>query len=138
MDYKGKIAVVTGAGSGIGRASALAAARAGFRVALTGRRKQPLVETAAIIGDLGGVSLPLSLDVSDREQVVAVHDAIRSEWGAVTDLVYAAGLNTPRRYWRDQDMGEFTDILHVNLAGVASVTEPGGLNFCCRATEMSP
>lgn len=118
-----RVVWITGAGSGIGRASALAAASAGFRVVLSGRREEQLRETAALVGANGGISLVMPLDVSDRDQVIAVHDAIRGEWGEVTDLVYAAGLNTPRRYWRDQSMSDFSKILQVNLEGVASIVD---------------
>ena len=117
-----RIMWITGAGSGMGRATALAASDRGWRVAVSGRRPEPLHALAAEIERAGGQALALPLDVADAEQARAAHDAIAARWGAVTDLVYAAGLNAPRRYWRDQVMDEFAAIVETNLTAVARFT----------------
>jgi NADP-dependent 3-hydroxy acid dehydrogenase YdfG len=114
---------VTGAGSGIGRAAATAAAADGVRVALSGRRPGQLEETAELVARAGGQALPLPLDARDPDAVAAAHGRIRSAWGGVDDLVLAAGLNTPRRAWSDQSMSEFESVISTNLTAVALVVD---------------
>jgi NADP-dependent 3-hydroxy acid dehydrogenase YdfG len=114
---------VTGAGSGMGRAAAVAAAAHGVRVALSGRRPGPLQETAGLVEDAGGQALALPLDTRDPDAVSAAHERIRSQWGGVDDLVLAAGLNTPRRVWSDQSMTEFESVISTNLTAVALVVD---------------
>jgi NADP-dependent 3-hydroxy acid dehydrogenase YdfG len=114
---------VTGAGSGMGRAAAVAAAAHGVRVALSGRRPGPLEETASLVEDAGGQALVQSLDARDPEAVAVAHERIRSAWGGVDDLVLAAGLNTPRRVWSDQSMSEFESVISTNLTAVALVVD---------------
>jgi NADP-dependent 3-hydroxy acid dehydrogenase YdfG len=114
---------VTGAGSGIGRAAATAAAADGVRVALSGRRPGQLEETAELVARAGGQALPLPLDARDPDAVAAAHGRIRSVWGGVDDLVLAAGLNTPRRGWSDQSMSEIESVISTNLTAVALVVD---------------
>jgi len=114
---------VTGAGSGMGRASALAAARDGRPVALSGRRLSALDEVAEEIRAEGGAALAVPLDVTDRAAVRAAAARIEQELGPVEALVLSAGLNAPRRYWRDQDLEEFAAITETNLSGPVSVID---------------
>lgn len=114
---------VTGAGSGMGRAAAVAAAARGVQVALSGRRPGPLEETARLVEDAGGQALALPLDARDPDAVATAHERIRSAWGGVDDLVLAAGLNTPRRAWSDQSMSEFEGVITTNLTAVALVVD---------------
>jgi NADP-dependent 3-hydroxy acid dehydrogenase YdfG len=114
---------VTGAGSGIGRAAAVAAAAAGGRVALSGRRPAPLAETARLVTDVGGQPLTLPLDARDAEAVRHAHQQIVAGWGEVSDLVLAAGTNTPQRYWRNQSVSDFERILATNLTAVVSLID---------------
>ena len=72
MDSNGRAAVVTGAGSGIGKASALALLRDGYSVALAGRRVSPLEETVAEAGDDGSRAIVVSTDVGDPDSVNAL------------------------------------------------------------------
>ena len=78
---------VTGAGSGMGRAAAVAAAARGWRVALTGRRAAGIDQTARLVEEVGGQCLALPLDLLDPAAVTAGHENIVATWGAVTDLV---------------------------------------------------
>lgn len=114
---------VTGAGSGMGRASALSAAEGGRPVALSGRRASALEEVAAEIRAAGGTALVVPLDVTDREAVREAAARIARELGEVEALVLSAGLNAPRRYWRDQDLAEFAAITDTNLLGPVSVID---------------
>lgn len=86
---EGKVAVVTGASSGIGEATALALAGEGARVALAARRADRLEHLA---GRIGGNALPLALDVSDEADVRRVTNRIREEWGRIDILVNNAGV----------------------------------------------
>lgn len=110
---------VTGGGSGMGRAVALAAARSGRRVAVTGRRVEALDETVAEITAAGGTALAAAADATDPAALARAHERIVAEFGTVDDLVTAAGSNAPRRRWDDQSMAEFATIVDTNLTSVA-------------------
>ncbi len=114
----GRVLWVTGAGSGMGRAAAVAAAP-GRRVALSGRRPEPLAETAALVERAGGGALVLPLDAREPMAVADAARTIRTDFGGVDDLVLAAGLNTPKRTWADQSMTELEDVVATNLTAVA-------------------
>ncbi|MFF8604025.1 SDR family oxidoreductase [Streptomyces sp. NPDC015232] len=111
------IAVVTGAGSGIGRAVARALAAAGWSVALAGRRAEPLAETAAAFPDPDG-ALCVPTDVTSAEQVTALFGAVRDRWGRV-DLLFNnagtfAGGGVPVE---DLDPETWRSVVDVNLTG---------------------
>ncbi|HEU5431957.1 MAG TPA: SDR family oxidoreductase, partial [Thermomicrobiales bacterium] len=88
----GKVAIVTGAGSGVGRATALLLAAAGVTPALVGRRPEPLAETAAAIATAGGQSLVAPADVTDEAAVEAMTGRVARESGGIDILVLAAGI----------------------------------------------
>src|SRR5574337_1538651 len=99
---EGSVVWVTGAGSGIGRACAVAFATAGARVALTGRRLSPLEQTASIIRELCGRSaLVVQADVTDSDAVAAALRAIVQTFDDPLVLVNSAGGNVMQRHWRD-------------------------------------
>ncbi len=114
---------VTGAGSGMGRAIALAAAERGYKVALSGRRLASLAGVARIVSERGGTSLTVAMDTSDPESVKHAHSTIEREWGTVTHVALSAGLNSVQRYWQDQSMQEFTSVVQTNLTGAALVVD---------------
>jgi len=115
---------VTGAGSGMGQAAAVAAGASGRRVALTGRRPDALAETARRIVDAGGPQpLQLPFDVRDGEALAEAHQRILDEFGHVDELVCAAGLNSPQRTWADQTMDDFAAVLETNLLAVARTVD---------------
>lgn len=87
-----KIAIVTGASSGIGRATALALARAGAHVALTARRQAELEAVAAAVQALGGRSLVLPADIGRQDQAAEVVRRVVQAWGRVDILVTCAGI----------------------------------------------
>jgi NAD(P)-dependent dehydrogenase (short-subunit alcohol dehydrogenase family) len=114
---------VTGGGSGMGRAAALSAASRGWRVALSGRRRDRVDAVAGEVRAAGGEVLALPGDVRRVEDVAAATSAIEQEWGRLDGLVLAAGLNAPRRAWKDQDLQELSDIVETNLLAVARVVQ---------------
>src|SRR5262245_26877889 len=95
----GKVAWVTGAGSGIGQAAAIALAREGATVVLTGRRKEPLEETAATIKKAGGKAVVKAADLMKAAAVGRVAKDIDKKFGRCDILVNNAGLNIPDRRW---------------------------------------
>ena len=116
----GQVAVVTGAGSGIGLATATAFAREGCRVALVGRRPEPLEAAVAALGDLC-VALPA--DVSDAEAVRRVAEEVVARWGRVDVLVNNAGLNVVERSIEAVSARDWATVLDVNLTGTFLVTQ---------------
>lgn len=114
----GRALWVTGAGSGTGRAVALAAAAAGWRVALTGRRPEALEATAQAVRAAGGQALVLPADVADAEGVRTAARTLQDRWARLDGLVLAAGLNTPRRAWADQRMAEVEAVVQTDLLAV--------------------
>ncbi len=117
----GQVAVVTGAGSGIGRASALTLAGEGAAVVLAGRRESPLRETAALIADAPGGGADRALvtpcDVSVEGQVRGMVAGALDRFGRVDVLVNNAGLNVPRRSLAEMDPDDWRRIVAVNLDG---------------------
>ncbi|MDR2615565.1 MAG: SDR family oxidoreductase [Oscillospiraceae bacterium] len=92
--FEGRAAIVTGAGSGIGRACAIELASGGASVALFGRRKAPLEETAAECENLGADVLALSVDVADRGQVSGGVGEVLKKWGRIDILMNVAGVDS--------------------------------------------
>src|SRR6187200_1087409 len=86
-----KVAIVTGASSGIGRATALELAKAGACVALAARRESSLLELAEEIRRMGSKALVLQTDVTERQQVEAMVQEVLSRWGRVDILISNAG-----------------------------------------------
>ncbi|MDQ3803303.1 MAG: SDR family oxidoreductase [Acidobacteriota bacterium] len=117
MELEGKVALVTGAGSGIGRAAALLLAREGARVAALDLAGGELERTAAQIKGGGGEALPLACDVSQPEQVRQAVGRAAAEWGRV-DIVFAnAGINGVWASLEELEPEEWDRTLGVNLKG---------------------
>lgn len=112
-----RFALVTGAGTGIGRAAALALAADGWSVALVGRRQAPLEETAAAATGAPR-TLVLPADVSDPAAVDATFAKVASEFGRL-DLVFNnAGVNVPGTPFEDLTVDQWMKVVAVNLNGV--------------------
>lgn len=122
MDTNGKAAVVTGAGSGIGRAVALAFLRAGYRVALAGRRAPALDETAALSG-AGDRALVVPADVTRPDSVAALFDAAVRAFGRVDVLFNNAGRSGPGVLLEDLTFEQWRAVVDVNLTGMFLCTQ---------------
>src|SRR6266851_252316 len=117
MNKHDKIALVTGAGSGIGRAAALALQSAGYSVALAGRRSAELEKTAAMASPSGGKMLPIPTDVSNPDAVKGLFNKTKEEFGRLDVLFNNAGLNAPGIPIEDLPFETWSSIVNVNLTG---------------------
>ena len=113
----GKLAWITGAGSGIGLAGAQALAQAGAVVVMSGRRADVLAAEAAKIKADGGVAEVEPLDVADAAAVKRVADAILARHGRIDILLNSAGTNTPQRFWTNQTVTGWREVVGINLDG---------------------
>ena len=117
MSSVSKVAIVTGAGSGVGKAAALALLRDGYRVALAGRRVEPLNAVAQESG-AGDRALAVSTDVSDPQSVRGLFDATVAAFGRVDVLFNNAGVNAPGIPLEDLTVEQWRNVVDINLTGV--------------------
>lgn len=121
-DLTGKVAWVTGAGTGIGEAGAIALAAAGMHVVLSGRREDKLLEVAERCGqDKSTVEV---LDVARKEDVASVAQRIIDQHGRIDVLVASAGLNPKNRNWHNVELEDWDQVIRVDLDGAF---------YCCKA-----
>ena len=112
-----KIALVTGAGSGIGRAASLALQGAGYSVVLAGRRAAELDKTAASASPAGGKMLAVATDISKPEEVRALFDQTKEAFGRLDLLFNNAGLNAPGIPFEDLTFEQWNKVVGANLTG---------------------
>ena len=117
MDTSGKIAVVTGAGSGIGRATAHALLEAGWTVVLAGRRREMLEETAALAQARPPRTLVAPTDVRDPAAVAALFSSVKETYGRIDLLFNNAGTSTRGIPFEDLTFEQWTDVVATNLTG---------------------
>ena len=110
-------AVVTGAGSGVGRAVVLLLAKKGWRVALIGRREETLNETMSLAAENASRLLAYPCDISNPEMVLAMGKAVQKAFGEIEVLVNAAGTNTPARSLRELSFEKYRELVETNLTG---------------------
>ena len=108
---------ITGGGSGIGKAAAVAMARRGTQIVVSGRRPSELEEAVAAVNAAGGSAEAEPLDVSDADAVARAADSILSRHGRVDILINSAGTNVPKRSWDSISMSDFRHVVDVNLNG---------------------
>lgn len=117
MSNHSKVAIVTGAGSGIGKAAALALIKDGYRVVLAGRRLYPLTEVIAE-GGAPDRALAVSADVSDPASVKALFEAAVTAFGRVDLLFNNAGVNAPGIPLEDLTVEQWKNVVDINLTGM--------------------
>ena len=118
MNGNGKVAMITGAGTGIGRACALAMLREGYSVVLAGRRPEPLERTKADAGAGGGRALVAPADVSDPVSVQALFAKTKEAFGRLDFLFNNAGVNAPGIPMEELTVEQWQGVVDVNLTGV--------------------
>lgn len=117
MELQSKVAIVTGAGSGIGKATALAFLEAGFCVVLAGRRAQALQDVLALSG-ANGLALICPTDVSDEASVVALFETTVRHFGRLDVLFNNAGVSAPGVLLEDLTLDQWQHVVDVNLTGM--------------------
>ena len=117
LDLTGKTALVTGAGSGLGRHVAIGLARCGARLALVGRQEVPLAETARTIRDAGGTAVALPCDISQIVAVEKLKTRVESELGPPQILINAAGVFGPIQMVGESDPKRWIETLMINTVG---------------------
>src|SRR6202011_4102567 len=109
-----KIAVVTGAGTGVGRAASLALMKAGFTVVLAGRRMDKLEETKKL-GESCGKSLPVSADMTDPGSIAALFAKVMEAFGRLDVLFNNAGMGAPAVPFEDLGLAQWQAVVATNL-----------------------
>ena len=117
MSGNGKIAMITGAGTGVGRACALAMLREGWAVVLAGRRPEPLAKTKADAGADGERVLAVPADVSDPVSVEALFARTKEVFGRLDFLFNNAGVNAPGIPMEELTVEQWRYVVDVNLTG---------------------
>lgn len=117
MTNPNKVALITGAGSGIGKASALALAKEGYAVVLAGRRPEPLDEVAAAIVALGSQALAVPTDVGNSESVKALFASTMERFGRLDLLFNNAGMGAPAVPLEELSVEKWQQVVDVNLTG---------------------
>ena len=118
-----RVAVITGAGSGVGRASALALLRDGWSVALAGRRLERLEETQQMAGTDAERSIAVQTDVTDAESIAALFARVRDEYGRLDLLFNNAGSGAPPLPLEDLSIAQWQQVVDLNLTGCFLCTQ---------------
>jgi NAD(P)-dependent dehydrogenase (short-subunit alcohol dehydrogenase family) len=117
-----RVALVTGAGSGIGKSAALALLKDGYHVALVGRRREMLEKTAADSGAKDR-ALALPADITKDEQVKNVFSELKSKWGRLDVLFNNAGIGAPAVPMEELPIEKFREVVNVNLVAMFLCTQ---------------
>jgi len=118
MSASPKVAIVTGAGTGIGKAVALAFLKNGYRVALAGRRSEPLQQAIADAGAPAGAALAVPTDVSDPASVANLFARTREAYGRLDVLFNNAGVGAPGKNLEELTFEQWKNVVDINLTGV--------------------
>lgn len=117
MTGQGKVALVTGAGSGVGRHSAIALLKEGYSVVVVGRRMEALEETLAEAGDDAERGLAVSVDVTDPDSVRALFDKVQGLYGRLDVLFNNAGIGAPAIPIEELPFEKWKAVIDTNLTG---------------------
>jgi 3-oxoacyl-[acyl-carrier protein] reductase len=122
MKLLGKVAVVTGGGTGIGQGAAIALAAEGAKVMVLGRRPEPLNETVSHIEKTGGEALACPTDLSDEGQIKKAVEMLQARWGRADVLVNNAG-SAMRKPFMKTTMDELDELYRIDLRSVFAMTQ---------------
>ena len=123
MNSPGKTAIITGAGSGIGRATALALLAEGYSVALAGRRAEALAATAQLAGPNADRAITVPTDVTDPRSVRILFETTRQAFGRLDVLFNNAGMGAPPVPLEDLSIEAWRQVVDVNLTGAFLCTQ---------------
>lgn len=122
MRLKNKVAIITGAGQGIGQATALKFAREGARVAVCDINREGVDSTLALVVAEGGEALGYLVDVTDKDSIARMVEGVMGAWGRIDTLVNNAGIVQDAQFKKMTD-DQFERVIDVNLKGVYNVTK---------------
>ena len=122
MRLKDKVAIITGAGQGIGQATAMKFAREGARVAVCDINRASVDDTVATIVANGGEALGYTIDVTDKASIAKMVEGVMGAWGRIDTLVNNAGIVQDAQFRKMTD-DQFERVIDVNLKGVYNVTK---------------
>jgi NAD(P)-dependent dehydrogenase (short-subunit alcohol dehydrogenase family) len=117
MSSRTKFAIVTGAGSGVGRSVSLALLKEGYSVALAGRRKDALEETVTLAGEDGSRALAVPTDVTDAKSIAALFATVKQKFGRLDLLFNNAGTGTPATSIEELTLHQWQRVVDTNLTG---------------------
>lgn len=117
QSLQGKVALVTGAGRGIGEAIAVAYARAGAKTVCVARTAEQIENTVAQIEADGGVAVAITADVTDRQQVIRMYSEAERAFGGLDIVLINAGGNSERNRVEDSDVENWIATIELNLIG---------------------
>jgi len=123
MTMTAKIALVTGAGTGVGRAVAIALAKAGYSLVLAGRRPEPLDQVKGEINAIGTQALSVPTDVSQRESILKLFATVKSSFGRLDVLFNNAGIGAPPVPLEDLPYEAWQNVVATNLTGMFLCTQ---------------
>lgn len=123
MSETEKVALITGAGTGVGKEAALALTRGGFHIVLAGRRQEPLEAAAAEIEAAGGRALPVTADVGDADSVKALFAKAKQQFGRLDLLFNNAGTGAPAIPMEDLTLEQWRAVVDANLTGMFLCTQ---------------
>jgi 3-oxoacyl-[acyl-carrier protein] reductase len=122
MRLKGKISIITGAGQGIGRATAIKFAKEGAKVAACDINVAAAEETAKLITDAAGEAIHFRIDVTDKETIAKMVEGVMAKWARIDTLVNNAGIVQDAQFKKMTD-DQFERVIDVNLKGVYNCTK---------------
>jgi 3-oxoacyl-[acyl-carrier protein] reductase len=122
MRLSGKVSIITGAGQGIGRATALKFAKEGAKVAVCDINVESVEQTVELVESAGGEAIGFRIDVTDKESINRMVDGVMAKWGRIDTLVNNAGIVQDAQFKKMSD-DQFDRVIDVNLKGVYNCTK---------------
>ncbi|MCC6196943.1 MAG: 3-oxoacyl-ACP reductase FabG [Burkholderiales bacterium] len=122
MRLTGKVSIITGAGQGIGRATALKFAKEGAKVAVCDINLDSVAQTVELVECAGGEAVGFQIDVTDKGSIAAMVDGVMAKWGRVDTLVNNAGIVQDAQF-KKMSEDQFDRVIDVNLKGVYNCTK---------------
>ena len=122
MRLQGKVSIITGAGQGIGRATALKFAKEGAKVAVCDINLESVQQTVELVESAGGEAVGFRVDVTDKDSITKMVDGVMAKWGRVDTLVNNAGIVQDAQFRKMSD-DQFDRVIDVNLKGVYNCTK---------------
>jgi 3-oxoacyl-[acyl-carrier protein] reductase len=122
MRLSGKVSIITGAGQGIGRATALKFAKEGAKVAVCDINLASALETVELAESAGGAAVGFRVDVTDKDSITAMVDGVMKKWGRIDTLVNNAGIVQDAQF-KKMSEDQFDRVIDVNLKGVYNCTK---------------